>query len=106
VQAPKGDWRQLPEPFLHANRAAADHIPVKKWDQASGADHLALAQVEHNRWCTERLLEGWAPAPDGKQDKLRKLHPSLKPWGALSDLDKDKDVDAVKTALGLKEPEA
>jgi hypothetical protein len=41
-----------------------------------------LAQIEHGRWCAERLTGGWRYAP--KKDISRKLSPYLVPWNNLS----------------------
>lgn len=99
-----GDWRDLDETYVAANRAAADHLAVKQWDAATagleGAALIeAMAETEHHRWCTERLLSGWAPAGDLPRDNIRRLHPDLRPWAALDDKAREKDRDAVKGAL-------
>jgi RyR domain len=95
-----GRWQDLPETYVAANRAAADHLAIKQWDaETSGlkgeALIEALAEAEHNRWCAERLLAGWAPAGEGARDNARRLHSDLRPWGALSDEAREKDRGAV-----------
>jgi hypothetical protein len=50
---------------------------------------LAIALMEHNRWCAERLLDGWRYGPKGSGPKLR---PSLVDWDNLSDIDREKDL--------------
>ena len=93
--------------YVAANRALADHIAVKRWDAAHGAlqgEPLveALAQVEHRRWCAERLLAGWAPAmPPQQRDNARRLHPCLVPWAKLDDESREKDREQVREATGL-----
>ncbi|MFC3099021.1 RyR domain-containing protein [Alteraurantiacibacter palmitatis] len=99
-----GRWQDLPETFVAANRAAADHRAIKLWDaETSGLNGEdlaeALARMEHNRWCAERLLAGWAPAGDGLRDDGRKLHPDLQPWDGLSEKARQKDRDAAADLL-------
>jgi len=99
-----GRWQELPETYVAANRAAADHRAVKHWDaRTSGLQGAALeeelAKAEHNRWCAERLLNGWLPAGDGGRDNLRRLHPDLKPWAELDETARSKDIALVKTAI-------
>lgn len=98
-----GRWQDLPETYVAANRAAADHLAIKQWDAAtSGLEGEALiealAEAEHNRWCAERLLAGWAPARDGARDNVRWLHPDLRPWAALGEEAREKDRGAVRAA--------
>ncbi|MCB2077676.1 MAG: hypothetical protein KDE55_08260 [Novosphingobium sp.] len=96
-----GRWQDIAETYVHANRAAADHITVKFWDaKHSGLDGEelveALAVVEHRRWCAERLLDGWIP---GERDNARRMHPNLVPWAELTEADRDKDRDQVRSVL-------
>jgi len=96
-----GRWQHLPETYVAANRAAADHMAIKRWDAATSAlegEALieALAKAEHNRWCAERLLAGWAPSGEGARDNARRLHPDLRPWAALGEEAREKDRGAVR----------
>jgi hypothetical protein len=96
-----GQWQDLPETYIAANRAAADHLALKAWDaETSGlmGEGLieALAEAEHNRWCAERLLAGWVPAGEGPRDNARRLHPDLRPWAALGEEAREKDRAGVR----------
>jgi hypothetical protein len=100
-----GRWQDLPETYVAANRAAADHLAIKRWDAASsGLEGEALietlAETEHNRWSTERLLAGWAPAGEGVRDNARRLHPDLRPWAELGEDAREKDRGAVEGITG------
>jgi hypothetical protein len=99
-----GDWRDLDETYVAANRAAADHLSVKRWDAATaGMDGAALieamAETEHHRWCAERLLSGWAPAGGQPRHNIRRLHPDLRPWAMLDEAAREKDRDAARGAF-------
>lgn len=60
-----------------------------------------LAVAEHNRWNTEKLLNGWEPAPHGEKPS-KFLHDKIVPYGSLDPETKAKDseqVDAVVREL-------
>jgi len=102
-------WSILPESMLAANRAAAAHIPVKLTDaDAAGKDPRddrdlleRMAEVEHERWCTDRLLNGWRK---GERDNRRKLHPDLVGWKDLDEPTRQKDRDSVIDAFRVARP--
>lgn len=99
-------WQALDEDGKDANRAQADHIPYKlllagqlsalAQGQAPvfAADMLeALAATEHERWAAHRYLNGWQYG-ETRDDRARK-HPSLIPWEALSEAEKQKDRNTI-----------
>ena len=93
-------WEDLPESLRQANRAQADHIPVKQRALAvSRSEQMieSLAEAEHRRWMAEKILAGWRHAE--QRDNPRKLHPSLKPYSQLSEPEKQKDRDTVQSVL-------
>lgn len=102
-------WSILPESLWSANRAAAAHIPVKLADaEAAGADPRddrdlleRMAELEHERWCAERLLNGWRP---GERDNQLKLHPGLAGWQYLDEPTRQKDRDGVIDAFRVARP--
>lgn len=104
-------WSILPESMWSANRAAASHIPVKLADaEAAGGDPRddrdlleRMAEIEHERWCAERLLNGWRP---GERDNVQKLHPGLAGWQYLDEPTRQKDRDGVIDAFRVARPRA
>ncbi|MBB4265210.1 RyR domain-containing protein [Roseospira visakhapatnamensis] len=109
-------WERLPETYRHANRAQADHLFLKldaagliavptprfrdddavaapAWSHPARVEHLA--ELEHDRWASDRLLDGWVHGP--RRDNARKVHPDLLPYEALSEDVKEKDRVAVLT---------
>lgn len=54
-----------------------------------------LAELEHERWTADRLRAGWVWGP--RRDHAARAHPSLVPWSALSEQERDKDRAAVLT---------
>jgi hypothetical protein len=107
-------WDDLDETYRQANRDAVAHIPAKlasagvnpgRWRWVTGLprlgpdDHLftndaqleALARLEHERWNTQRRMDGWRWADIPKKNEARRLHPSLVEFDALSDDVKEYD---------------
>jgi hypothetical protein len=110
-------WEQLPEDLRQANRAQVADIPEKLgllgYELTTGAGEPAnslrftrdemeqLAQREHDRWMKERESAGWRYAP--VRDNARKFHPSLVPWEALPESEKEKDRAVVRSLPTLIE---
>ncbi len=93
-------WEELPEGMRLANRAQADHLPIKRrtLDIARTDEVLeALAIAEHRRWMAEKVVAGWRYAP--QRDDGRRLHPSIRPYDELSEEEKQKDRNTVLSAL-------
>ena len=93
-------WEDLPESLRQANRAQADHIPVKQRALAiSRSEQMieSLAEAEHRRWMAEKIVAGWRYSE--QRDNARKLHPCLKPYLQLSESEKQKDRDTVQIVL-------
>ena len=93
-------WEELPEGLRQANRAQADHIPIKRRTLAksnSATTIEALAIAEHRRWMAEKIVANWRYAPE--RDDARRLHPSIRPYDDLSDADKQKDRNTVLAAV-------
>lgn len=53
-----------------------------------------LARIEHDRWMSDLLRDGWRWG--AIKDPAKKAHPLLVPWSELSEDDRDKDRDAVR----------
>ncbi|CAN5668133.1 NAD-binding protein [soil metagenome] len=110
-------WDKLPESDRISNRRAADHVATKM--RCIGATvvavgetgeavtfstkHIAdLAELEHRRWCAERILSGWRPLPRTQANrdlwaerkaalKRCKRHIDLVPFDDLDEQDRGKD---------------
>lgn len=101
-------WNRLREDFRESNRQQADHLMIKlralgyriagASEEAvpagfSREEALALAAMEHARWCAERFLAGWSYHES--RDNARKLHPLLKPWEGLTAEARQGNIDAI-----------
>lgn len=91
------DWATIPESLRESSRSFAAHISVKlRWAGLDATDHEAIAkavsdeklvnewaEMEHRRWCAERLLTGWQ---HGKETlHSRRINTNLVPWQDLSE---------------------
>lgn len=98
------DWDALPDQLKESNRAFARNI-ASKLDSLglclrpiSSSPHQtfeftpteieSLAIAEHERWVEERTASGWQP---GERDIALKTTPTLVPWDALPEVERDKD---------------
>jgi len=105
-------WADLPEPFRMSNFLVAEHLHIKllairrrripvaearkdqERDEIRPHEVELLAEMEHNRWLAERLLDGWSYAPERNDDK--KQHPDICAWGNLPDREKQRDSEQIK----------
>lgn len=115
-------WRNLPEYQRESNRHAADHAAVKDRmanvleDVNSTVDQQiirTLADSEHRRWCAEKIINGWEPLPDEKEERWeteegeqalrdQRYHPDICPVESLrAEMDEEweKDVSQVNAVL-------
>lgn len=104
-------WNDLPVDMKEANRDQADDIIRKIGEIGCDIDHLTnwdeplfeftreetehLAVQEHNRWMKERASKGWQYGPE--RDDRGKYHPSMGPWEGLSEIEREKDRNAVRS---------
>jgi hypothetical protein len=104
-------WDNLSEDLKESNRNQAEHIRVKleasgcaiallmDWDaplfEFSPEEVEMLAEMEHERYVKERLRQGWKR---GTTRNLRKKRsPTLIPWDELSEEEKVKDRNTVRS---------
>jgi hypothetical protein len=105
-------WDCLPEEYKEMNRTQADsigtklraiHCDILPWTDYGGdkftfnpGEVELLATLEHERWCTQKRLQGWVYGTV-RDDRL-KLHPSLVQYGdpRLSEEEKEKDRNTIR----------
>lgn len=103
-------WEKLNENLKESNRRQADQIPEKLRRIGCGFAPVIdkepvvfeftqqeveiLAEMEHERWVSERLLEGWVYGE--KRDIEKKISPYLVPWNDLTDDVKEWDRQAMR----------
>ena len=55
----------------------------------------ALAPGEHDRWMNEKVSIGWKSGPD--TDERKRIHHSIVPWEQLTEDEREKDRNAVRS---------
>jgi hypothetical protein len=104
-------WNDLSENLRESNRNQAENIALKlresgydfalaaEWDlqplQFPAEVVEEMAKMEHRRFVDERLREGWKYG--WPKDDQKKISPTLIPWDELSEEEKDKDRDPVRS---------
>ena len=103
-------WEQLPENLRQSNVAQAADIGAKLEEigaivvpESASAPAFAftdqetehLAELEHERWMREKIAAGWKYGEP--RDNERKIHPDLRDWSDLSEPERDKDRNAIRT---------
>jgi voltage-gated potassium channel Kch len=109
-------WDELTDEQKEFNRRFADDISAKLEtigavivprplpDPAGDgfsftADELErLAREEHDRWMQQRLRDGWVYGEH--RDNARRVHDALKPYDDLTEIDREKDRDAIREIPG------
>lgn len=110
-------WDELAEGIRDSNRQSADHWQIKLDLLGNGKpsdfmpnldDHRdMLMRLEHDRWCAERLMNGWryCDKPEGndkqKEAKAKKMNWCLCDYDELSAEDQQKDKDVCDIAAKL-----
>jgi hypothetical protein len=108
-------WLLLPEPLRESNRDQAadigrklkevglDLVLTSSWGPTpfsfTPEELDLLSREEHDRWMRKLLADGWVWGPE--KDVDGKIHPLLVVWERLSDAEKDKDANAVRTLPAL-----
>ncbi|MFQ5864543.1 MAG: NAD-binding protein [bacterium] len=104
-------WEELPEQLKESNRRQADHIgiklqaigcgiaPLTDWDaelfEFTEEEIELMAEMEHERWMSERLQAGWRYAP-GEKNIKKKTSPYLVPMQELPEEIKELDRNTVR----------
>jgi len=102
-------WEKLNISLQESNRKQADHIPEKLHRVGCGFAPVKkdpiefefaqreieiLAEMEHERWVSERMLDGWVYGE--KKDVEKKISPYLVPWNELTEDVKEWDRQTVR----------
>ena len=71
--------------------------PLTTWStrgfEFSSSEVETLAEMEHRRWCEEKIRQGWSKG--ARSDKERS-HPDLRPFEELDEETKELDRDVVR----------
>lgn len=102
-------WEALSEEMKDANREQAEHICVKlgligctmvdeigkkEPCEMTSEETNMLARVEHARWMSDKIMQGWKYGKT--RDNIKKINPLLVPYDDLEQSEQDKDIEAVR----------
>ena len=90
-------WEKLDAFKRYSNVSSSDYLDVIRKLMARGIPMETLAELEHIRWCRYHYLHNWDYGPE--RDDGRRIHNSLIPFAKLSEEEKQKDVEAIKSKL-------
>lgn len=102
------EWEKLPAMTKDSNRGQArqqalmlrtlgwhaTQLPSARPKNPLPADMVPLARREHERWCRDKLADGWIYAPVG--DESKKTHTDLVPFEQLERYKQGLDFDTIK----------
>ena len=102
----ESEWDKLNYFTKMSNIAATDYHRVRLMlMEADGSREIddRVSELEHIRWCRFHFLNHWkyGETADGKKDPENLLHPCLVPFDELSQIDKDKDTESIKTLMEI-----
>ncbi|XOV89639.1 MAG: NAD-binding protein [Pseudomonadota bacterium] len=105
-------WNDLPEPERKSNRLQADHLAAKlravrclaekgppNQFEFTAVEAEALARMEHNRWRSNKIYEGWRQGD--QRIEGAKINPYAVAWDALDPVEKAQQIEAIHRLPGL-----
>lgn len=90
-------WEKLNAFLRYSNVSSADYQYVTDRLIKQGVPAEKLAELEHIRWCRYHYIHNWKYGE--KRDNSKRIHPSLIPFGELSEEEKTKDIEAIKSKI-------
>lgn len=111
------EWMKLSSFARYSNISSADYHEIRlRMMQSAGLstdgsnltnDQLEqLSELEHIRWCRFHFLNNWKygkPLKGATKDSLLRIHQDLLPYAELSDAEKEKDREAIRVLLSVRE---
>lgn len=102
----KSEWDKLNNFTKMSNIAATDYHKIRLMImEADNSYEISgrMSELEHIRWSRFHFINHWkyGQTSDGKKDPKNLLHPCLVPFEELSDIDKEKDTESIKTLMEI-----
>ena len=112
----QAEWNALDAFTRYSNISAADYHQVQRrilavaqlpvdYDVLPTEWQELLAELEHIRWCRYHYLNNWkygVPADGNNKDMRHRIHEDLRPYGELTETEKEKDRDLVRLMCTLE----
>lgn len=90
-------WEKLDVFKRYSNVSSSDYMEVINRLLAEGMPLEKIAELEHIRWCRYHYLHNWKYAP--RTDAAKRVHNCLIPFEDLSEEEKIKDVEAIRSKM-------
>lgn len=90
-------WEKLNCFMRYSNVSSSDYMHVVNRLIEKGMSPDSIAELEHIRWCRYHYLHNWKYGQD--TDKSRCIHNCLVPFSELSEEEKIKDLEAIKSKM-------
>ena len=88
-------WEKLDAFKRYSNVSSTDYRHVINRLLKEGVSLETVAELEHIRWCRYHYLHNWKYGP--VTDTARRIHNCLVPFSELSEAEKRKDIEAIKS---------
>lgn len=90
-------WEKLDSFKRYSNVSSSEYLFTVERLIKNGVSAEILAELEHIRWCRYHYLNNWKYGE--KTDSSKRIHHSLIPFSELSQEEKDKDIEAIKSKM-------
>ncbi len=94
-------WEKLDCFRRYSNVSSSDYMDTVNRLLAQGVSMETLAELEHIRWCRYHYIHNWKYGP--ATDSSKRIHNCLIPFSELSEEEKAKDAEAIKSKMPGKE---
>ena len=90
-------WEKLDSFKRYSNVSSSDYMHTINRLLAKGVPVENIAELEHIRWCRYHYIHNWKYGPD--TDSSKRIHNCLIPFAELSEDEKIKDIEAIKSKM-------
>ena len=90
-------WEKLDAFKRYSNVSSSDYMHTITRLLKDGMPVDAVAELEHIRWNRYHYLNNWTYGPE--TDPARRIHKCLVPFAELSEEEKQKDIEAIRSKL-------
>ena len=90
-------WEKLDSFKRYSNVSSSDYMYTINRLLEKGVSLETIAELEHIRWCRYHYIHNWKFGP--VIDSAKRVHNCLIPFSELSDAEKRKDIEAVKSKI-------
>lgn len=90
-------WEKLDSFKRYSNVSSSDYMHTISCLLEKGVSMEILAELEHMRWCRYHYLHNWKYGP--VTDSAKRVHNCLIPFPELSEEEKRKDVEAIRSKI-------